>query len=178
MCACAGADPASMTAVNTPEQARPTPSPAVLRLVAPPPFIYMAALLIGIAIDARHPVALFLAWPARGIAGAILLILGGGFARWAFVTMRQSGTTASPKRASATLVDAGPFRLSRNPIYVAMTALYVGIALLLGSMWPLLLLAPLMMTMHWGVILREERYLAGRFGDAYTAYRARVRRWL
>ena len=92
--------------------------------------------------------------------------------------MRLAETTASPYKATSQLTTAGPFRYSRNPIYVAMTAAYLGIALLANSIWLLLLLVPLLLVMQFGVIHREERHLAARFGEAYAAYCATVRRWL
>ncbi|MBI3358764.1 MAG: isoprenylcysteine carboxylmethyltransferase family protein [Nitrospirae bacterium] len=115
---------------------------------------------------------------ARWAIGAVLLIVSGTFVRWAFVTMRHVGTSASPYRPSTFLTVTGPFHLSRNPIYVAMTGLYIGAAFLVNSVWPLLLLAPLLFLMHYGVIVREERYLFAKFGEAYAAYKSEVRRWL
>jgi protein-S-isoprenylcysteine O-methyltransferase Ste14 len=76
------------------------------------------------------------------------------------------------------LVTGGPYRISRNPIYLALTLVYLGLALAWGSLWPVVLLAPLLIVMRYGVIGREERYLEARFGDAYRAYRAAVRRWI
>lgn len=149
-----------------------------MRLIAPPPVMYIGALLLGITIHVLLPISIFPATPAREILASLLLVLSGAFARWAFLTMRRLGTTANPKQPSEALVTDGPFRISRNPIYVAMTGLYIGLAFLINSAWPLILLVPLLTLMQWGVILREERYLAGKFGSEYTAYRSRVRRWL
>lgn len=106
------------------------------------------------------------------------MVISAAFARWAFVTLRRAGTSASPYRPSAALTTTGPFRFSRNPIYLAMTGLYLGVSLLVNSVWPLLLLAPLLLVMHRGVILREERYLSAKFGEVYAAYKSGVRRWL
>lgn len=96
---------------------------------------------------------------------------------WAFSTMRKVGTSASPYLPAAMLVTHGPFRFSRNPIYVAMTGFYIGAALLINSWWLVFLLAPLVLIMLFGVIVREEAYLAAQFGEAYLAYKSRVRRW-
>ncbi len=112
------------------------------------------------------------------VGGVALIILSGAFARWAFVTMKKRGTSASPRESSVALITDGPFKLSRNPIYVAMTGLYVGITLLGDSQWPFLFLVPLLAIMHWGVVLREERYLILQFGKSYEAYKSRTRRWL
>jgi len=75
-------------------------------------------------------------------------------------------------------VVTGPFRLSRNPLYLALTLMYVGLALLANALWVLVLLMPLLFMVHFGVVRREERYLERKFGDAYRAYRSRVRRYL
>lgn len=154
------------------------PDSLSLRLIAPPPVMYIGALLLGVVIHVLSPISIFSATPAQEILAGFLLVLSGAFARWAFLTMRRLGTTANPKKPSETLVTDGPFRISRNPIYVAMTGLYIGLAFLVNSAWPLILLIPLLMLMQWGVILREERYLSWKFGSEYTAYSLRVRRWL
>lgn len=154
------------------------PDSLPLRLIAPPPVMYIGALLLGVVIHVLSPVSLFSASPAHEILAGFLLVLSGAFARWAFLTMRRLGTTANPKKPSEALITDGPFRISRNPIYVAMTGLYMGLAFLLNSAWPVMLFVPLLMLMQWGVILREERYLFRKFGNEYTAYRSRVRRWL
>lgn len=149
-----------------------------LKLIAPPPVMYIGALLLGVGIHALAPISIFSATYIQVILAGLFLVVSGIFARWAFLTMRRVGTTASPKKPSQALVTGGPFRISRNPIYVAMTGLYIGLAFLVNSAWPLILLVPLLMLMQWGVILREERYLSGKFGSEYTAYKAGVRRWL
>lgn len=149
-----------------------------LRLIAPPPVMYIGTLLLGIAIHVLSPIAIFPATHPHEILGGFLLVLSGAFARWAFLTMRRLGTTANPKKPSEALVTGGPFRISRNPIYVAMTGLHIGLAFLVNSAWLLILLAPLLMFMQWGVILREEQYLSVKFGNEYTTYSSKVRRWL
>jgi protein-S-isoprenylcysteine O-methyltransferase Ste14 len=140
--------------------------------------MYIGALLLGVVIHVLSPIAIFPATHVQEILGGFLLALSGAFARWAFLTMRRLGTVANPKKPSKALATHGPFRISRNPIYVAMTGLYIGLAFLVNSAWLLMLLVPLLMFMQWGVILREERYLTGKFGNEYTAYSSRVRRWL
>lgn len=112
------------------------------------------------------------------LTGVFLIAISSAFARWAFVAMRRLGTSANPRKESVALSTSGPFAFSRNPIYLAMTGLYIGADALLDSWWPMLFLAPLLWLMHWGVILREERYLLAQFGDAYASYKAAVRRWI
>lgn len=151
---------------------------ATAGILAPPPLLYLGAFFAGSLAEALWPTA---SWAMTGWlrgAGLVLFIASAAFARWAFVTLRRMGTSASPRQASAALGTDGPFGWSRNPIYVAMTGLYLGLTGLLASPWPLLPLAPLLAAMHWGVIRREEVYLHARFGAAYVDYRRRVRRYL
>ena len=83
-----------------------------------------------------------------------------------------------PSKPALALVDAGPFRFSRNPLYVGLTLMYAGLALLIPALWPLLLLIPVLAVLSWGVVRREERYLERKFGEGYRSYKARTRRWL
>lgn len=105
------------------------------------------------------------------VAGSILFSL-------CFERFRRAGTNVPSWQPSTALVTGGPYRFSRNPIYLAQTLIYLGLACGYGSAWPLALLPAVLIVMHHGVIRREERYLAARFGAAYRAYSASVRRWL
>lgn len=155
-----------------------SPSPASAGIIAPPPVLYLGALLAGFVLHLAWPLPVPGADMLLRAFGVLLLALSAALVRWAFVTMRRVGTSADPREPSVALVSSGPFRLSRNPIYLAMTGLYLGIALLADSGWLLALLVPLLTIMQRGVILREERYLAKQFGEAYLTYKTRVRRWL
>ena len=79
--------------------------------------------------------------------------------------------------SSLAIVTEGPLRFSRNPLYLSLLGMYLGITLLFNALWPLLLVVPLLIVTHYGIIRREERYLEAKFGDPYRAYKARVRRW-
>lgn len=92
--------------------------------------------------------------------------------------MQRAGTTADLSTPATALVQDGPYRLSRNPIYVAIALLYLGISLLLGNVWGVLLLPLWLAIIDWGVIRPEERYLEDQFGTPYRTYRERVRRWI
>ena len=165
---------------NPPPAAHPSTddTPGV---VAPPPLLYAGTLLLGLLLHRFFPAPLLLLprLPARA-AGAVLLVAAGGLAVGAFRTMARARTDVNPYRPTTAIVITGPFRFSRNPIYLSLTLLYLGVTLLLvgAALWPLLLLAPLLAVMRWGVIAREERYLEGKFGDEYRRFRGRVRRWL
>jgi protein-S-isoprenylcysteine O-methyltransferase Ste14 len=94
------------------------------------------------------------------------------------LTFRRALTPVSPRRQTTRLVCHGPYRYTRNPDYIGQLALYIGLALALNSLWPLIGLPMLLALIHWGVVLREERYLESKFGQEYREYTARVRRWL
>ena len=91
--------------------------------------------------------------------------------------MRRAGTNIRPDRPATVIVTDGPFRFSRNPLYLSLTLVYVGIASMMNALWPLLLLVPLLLIVQRGVVLREERYLEAKFGETYRSYKTRVRRW-
>ncbi len=93
-------------------------------------------------------------------------------------TTRRAGAPINPTRAAHTLITAGPFRFTRNPLYLSLAVIYSGIALLLGALWALLALPFTLLVVSKGVIAPEERYLDATFGEAYRRYQARVRRWL
>lgn len=153
------------------------PSSDAPGVVAFPPLLYAATLGAGLVLQWLIPRHLLPPMPAR-LLGGLLLVGSGVIARWGERTMRRAGTNVDPRQPSLALVVEGPFRLSRNPLYLSLTGLYVGITLLVNALWPLLLLVPLLSVVHWGIIKREERYLEAKFGEPYRAYRARVRRWL
>lgn len=107
------------------------------------------------------------------MAIAALIGLSGAWA------LRRAGTTISVDRPTTAIVASGPYRYSRNPLYVALTLLYLGLgAAALNTLWALVLLPPLLVVIQRGVIEREERYLERKFGEEYRRYKRRVRRWL
>jgi protein-S-isoprenylcysteine O-methyltransferase Ste14 len=92
--------------------------------------------------------------------------------------MRRAGTNVRPDRPTLVIVSDGPFRFTRNPLYLAAIGIYVSITLLVDALWPLVLLGPMLVLLVKGVVVREEQYLAAKFGDEYRNYKTRVRRWL
>ena len=115
--------------------------------------------------------------PARAaailLAGAGVLLLA-----WSNVLFRRYHTSLVPVKPSNTLVTTGPYQLTRNPMYLGLLCVYSGAALWLGTVWALLLIPLIVVTIQALVIAKEERYLDQRFGEAYRAYRAQVRRWI
>ena len=92
--------------------------------------------------------------------------------------MRAAGTNVRPSLPATAIVTTGPFRFSRNPLYCSLTLLYLGLTAIFNTWWGLIVLVPLLLVMHFGVVLREERYLERKFGDTYRQYRMSVRRYL
>ncbi len=92
--------------------------------------------------------------------------------------MIRAGSNVPTSQPTMTIVDSGPYRLTRNPIYVGMMLGLIGLAIALNSLWLLLTLVPFALVIRYGVVTREEAYLERKFGDVYRRYRARIRRWL
>ncbi len=111
-------------------------------------------------------------------SGWLLVAAFGGWNGWALATMAAHRTGLLPGDETTTVIDRGPFGLSRNPLYVGLLVLSAGIALVAASAWALVALPLEWALLRWGAVLPEERYLTGKFGAAYTGYAARVRRWL
>ncbi len=143
-----------------------------------PPAPYAAALAGGWWLE-REAWALPLDW-GRASAGLGWLLVAAGLALllWAARTLARHRTPVNPYRAAARLVTDGPYAYSRNPIYLGDWLLFAGVTPLLGTYWPLLFAPLVWAALRYGVIRHEEAHLEARFGDAYLAYRARVRRWI
>lgn len=152
--------------------------PETAGVIAPPPLLYLGTLAAGLVLGAVRPLPSFSAPGFLQGFGVLLLVVGAIVIRWSFVTMARTKANVIRHDAPLALAVRGPFRFSRNPIYVGMTGLYLGGAFLADSLWMLLLLAPLLAVMQWGVIVREERLLERRFGEAYLLYKSSTRRWL
>jgi protein-S-isoprenylcysteine O-methyltransferase Ste14 len=147
------------------------------RVIAPPPLIYLATFVPGWFIDrALEPPALDVL--TRMLGGALFFVPGLALAAGAFRAFRRARTTANPYGESTAIITDGPFRYTRNPLYVTLALFYVALALVANAPWAVTTLPIALLLVHHGVILREERYLENRFGDQYVHYKARVRRWV
>ena len=153
-----------------PPQTRDVPG-----VIAPPPLIYLGGLVAGLLLDRTWPLA---AVGARPVPGAALIVLGAVLMGLGIREFKRAGTDFKPYRPTVRLITTGPFRFTRNPLYLSLTLVYGGIALTVGSSWAFLLLAPVLGLIRYGVIAREERYLEAKFGTAYKSYKGSVRRWL
>lgn len=149
-------------------------------VIAPPPLIALATLLVGLALDWLLPSfivrGIFSFWVLL-VIGATLVATGAAMAIVAFRSFRQAGTNVEPWKPTLTLVTTGIFAWVRNPMYLALILLLAGVAIALASDWMLVLLVPTALILHFGVVKREERYLEAKFGADYRAYMSKVPRY-
>ena len=145
-----------------------------------PPVIFATGITAGLLLHWLLPVRLAgPAWaPALRWGGAVLIAAWLALAIWAVRTFHSVGTTPNPMKPATALALRGPYRFTRNPMYVSVAFLQAGVGGAANSLWPLVMLPPVLWVTWIAVIRREERYLEEKFGAEYTAYRARVRRWL
>lgn len=146
-------------------------------VLLPPPVIFLAGLAIGSAAEWLWPAPLLPQTVQYGV-GFTLMAVSAVIAALGFWEFFRHGTPVEPHKPTESVITSGPFRFSRNPLYLSLTLLYAGIAVAVDGIWILVLLAPVLIILHYGVILREEAYLERKFPDVYPAYKARVRRWL
>jgi protein-S-isoprenylcysteine O-methyltransferase Ste14 len=146
-------------------------------VVAPPPLIYLGALVVGLLLNRKLSVS-FLPRAAPRAIGLPLLVGGISLMSWFVFTMRRADTPIDPREPVSNLATDGPFPYTRNPGYLSMAMIYAGISSLANALWAILLLPATLLVIQRGVIEREERYLERKFGDEYLRYKARVRRWV
>jgi protein-S-isoprenylcysteine O-methyltransferase Ste14 len=146
-------------------------------VVAPPPLIFAVPLAVALYEDRSNHLEVMSPRFAM-ITGVAIILVGLIVAIAAFVQFRRARTSIMPFRPTTAIVDRWPYSFTRNPMYVAMTVIYIGIAIFFNSLWPFLLLPLVILVIQRGVIEREERYLEQKFGSDYFDYRSRVRRWL
>lgn len=143
----------------------------------PPPFIYLGGFLLGwimqwmAALPALDP-------PIDAVLGVVLILIGGALAFPSAVLFFRAGTNLAPHQPTTALVFDGPYRFTRNPIYVGFALIYAGAAIWSGTTWSLLVLPFVLAVISRSVIAREERYLEAKFGEEYLSYKRRVRRWV
>ena len=155
-----------------------SPDAAAVRVF--PPAVPLAAILLGVALDRVWPLRIVvLPVPARyWIGGAIAVgaILALGL--WSVVLFRRSGQNENPWKPTPAIVDRGPFRLTRNPMYLQMVLVCIGVAVALANAWILLLTPVAGWVLQRFAIEPEEAYLERKFGGTYREYKRRVRRWI
>jgi protein-S-isoprenylcysteine O-methyltransferase Ste14 len=147
-------------------------------VVVPPPLIYLVFFLVGMGLERYRRLPRLLSVGLGRTLGALLVLSWLVLTMWSFRRFWAFGTSVIPVRPTTALVMEGPYRFTRNPMYLGLLMLYAGVACWFGLVWPLLLAPGLVWIVAAWVIGREERYLKRKFGQEYRQYRARVRRWL
>jgi len=146
-------------------------------VAAPPPLLYGGAFVLILVFRWFRPAPIY----GHGAAfwhGLVLAMLGVGVVAWGRRTMKAGSTNVNPARSTTVIVAAGPFRSSRNSLYLALMLLYLGLTLMFQFVVGLAELAPLLLVIFLGMVSREERYLEQKFGDTYRQYRSKVRRYI
>lgn len=147
-------------------------------IVILPPVLVGGVLLIGVLVHYALWTVTLLPTVLARVIGVVVFLSAGALAHFSQLAMKRVGTNILPTQPTLALATDGPYRLSRNPLYIAAIGVYLGITLWVNGLAPLLLMLPMMWVLHWGIVLREERYLNSRFGDVYRSYQTAVRRWL
>jgi protein-S-isoprenylcysteine O-methyltransferase Ste14 len=154
-------------------------NPTRFLLHVPVPWVFVLNYLLGVAVERMYPRVISpQAAQMSMIAGAVLFAVGAVLAGWGLVLFRNAKTTTVPGKSSAHLVTSGPYRFTRNPMYVGLTLAYLGEAGLLKQFWPAILLPLTIAYVNRTVIPVEEAKLEEVFAGAYQQYRSRVRRWI
>jgi protein-S-isoprenylcysteine O-methyltransferase Ste14 len=149
-------------------------------IIAPPPLIALAAVLVGVALDWLLPayvLVVLLSLEVRIVLGLLLVAAGVALAVFARDSFVRSGTQVNPYKPSSALVTTDVYAHIRNPMYVGLAFIVAGIGIALASDWTLVMLVGAALTIHFGVVQREEAYLAGKFGEPYREYLANVPRY-
>ena len=146
-------------------------------VIAPPPLIYAGALAAGLLVNRRYHIP-FLPRRLARMLGWPLVLSGLAIGLAGSREMRRVETNVSPYRPATAIATEGPYRFTRNPLYLSMTLLYGGVSALANALPPVLLLPLVLRLMRRGVIEREEGYLEQKFGDVYLEYKVRAPRWI
>ncbi len=149
----------------------------------PPPFVFVGGWIAGALLDRVFPhlLSMPMRLPASRyaeVAGVLLMLGGVAIVVTGMRTFRAARTPVYPNRPAKVIVTHGVYRYTRNPMYLGLTTLYLGLLLLTGLVWPVLMLPLALAVLHWQVIAKEERHLHEKFPEEYGAYVARVRRWI
>ena len=147
-------------------------------VLIPPPIPWALAIFAGLVVGWLYPLQFVPASIPRAWVGGGLFVLAVALAVWAVVTIRKAGTQFDVHKPTTTIVENGPYRFTRNPIYLGMFLSQAGIAIGFDDLWVLATLVPFYFVIRHGVVAREEAYLERKFGPVYLGYKSRVRRWL
>jgi protein-S-isoprenylcysteine O-methyltransferase Ste14 len=147
-------------------------------VIVHPPVAWALAFVAGLGADWLYPLRFVpTAVPHAWLGGGVFAV-GLALAIWAIATFRKAGTRVEIHKPTTAIVANGPYRFTRNPIYIGMFLGQIGLAIGVDSLWVLAMLVPFSLVIRYGVIAREESYLERKFGAVYLGYKSRVRRWL
>lgn len=143
----------------------------------PPPVIYLAALIIGVVLDYVWP---FSSIPVTwgDVIGSVLILASILLVPTVLIRFKKAGTTFDVRKSATTLITNGPYRFSRNPAYISLTLLYLGLGAVFNNAWILVLVIPVLLIMDSWIVRKEEHHLEEKFGEEYLQYKSSVRRWL
>jgi protein-S-isoprenylcysteine O-methyltransferase Ste14 len=143
-----------------------------------PPIAWALAVLAGLALQWIVAIPFMPASVPADWIGVMVFVAALTLVAWAISTITRAGSNVPTNMPTTTIVETGPYRFTRNPIYLGMCLGLVGLAIAFNNLWLLGTLAPFALVIRYGVVAREEAYLERKFGDAYRHYRTRVRHWL
>jgi len=145
----------------------------------PPPLVFLGCILLGVAFQyVVAPAAVPVGRAISAIGGILVLMAGLGFIASAGILFNRTGQNPAPWKPSPELILKGPYRFTRNPMYLGITLFELGLGLAVNNLWISLFAVPALLTVHVIAVRPEERYLSEKFGESYIAYLARVRRYL
>jgi protein-S-isoprenylcysteine O-methyltransferase Ste14 len=147
------------------------------RVIAFPPLIWLVNALISVLVHLLIEVPI-MSYRICLVCGVVFVILAATLALSAVRTMKAAGTNVLPSQPALVIVRNGPFRFTRNPMYLALCLLQIALGFFLNDWITLLFVVPLAVIFHYGVILREEKYLTAKFGESYLQYKHKARRWI
>jgi protein-S-isoprenylcysteine O-methyltransferase Ste14 len=142
-----------------------------------PPLAWGLAIIAGLVLNWLMSLPFLLPKLAAAWLGAAVFVLALALVAWAITTMARAGSNVPTNLPTTTIVGSGPYRFTRNPIYLGMFLGLIGLTIALDNLWLLVMLVPFAIVIRYGVVAREEAYLECKFGDVYRGYRSRVRRW-
>ena len=148
------------------------------QVIIRPPLAWGLAVIAGLALNWLAPLPFLPADLPTGWPGAVVFVLALALFAWAIVTLTRAGSNVPTNRPTTTIVESGPYRFTRYPIYLGMFLGLIGLAIAFDNLWLLILLVTFALVIRYGVVGREEAYLERKFGNVYRGYRSRVRRWL
>src|SRR5437762_4119205 len=145
------------------------------QVIIRPPLAWGLAVIAGLALNWLVPLPFLPADLPVGWLGAMVFVLALALVAWAIITITRAGSNVPTNLPTTTIVESGPYRFTRNPIYLGMFLGLIGLAIAFDNLWLLMMLAPFALVIRYGVFAREEAYLAREFGDVYRGYRSRAR---